>query len=119
MLCTSWPPVLNTETFAVSKTTVHRCVYAVCRAIQFKMLNQFVKLPNVSEAHLVPQVYGTLDGTHILILPPSDGYQDYVNHKRWPSIVLQALVDDQYQVCVGSPRSVRDAAAFTTSNLYR
>ena len=120
------------ETFGVSKTSVHRCVYAVCRAIRYKLLAKFVKIPNVAEAqaiahrnsmkHQVPQVYGALDGTHIPILPPSDGYRDYVNRKGWPSIVLQALVDDRYQIrdiCVGSPGSAHDAAVFTMSNLYR
>lgn len=53
------------ETFGVSKTTVYCCVYAICRAIWFKMLNQFIKLPDLPEmqaithcnlmAHLVPQ----------------------------------------------------------------
>lgn len=119
------------EVFGVRKTSVHRCVYAVCRAIRFKMLSEFVKLPDVCEAqaiahrnstHLVPQVYGALDATHIPILPPSNGYRDYVNRKGWPSIVLQALVDDRYQfrdICVGTLGSAHDAAVFTTSNLYR
>ena len=70
------------ETFGTSETTAHRCVYVVCRAIRFKLLNKFVNLPDVSEAqavahrnstkHLGPQLYGTLDGTHYTVY----GYRD-------------------------------------------
>ena len=71
------------ETFGVSETTVHRCVYAVCRVIPFKLLNQFINLPNVAEAwaiahhnsttHLVSQVYGAMDG-RTRSLPHPNGY---------------------------------------------
>lgn len=40
------------------------------------------------KAHFVPQVMGLKDGTHILILPTSDGYKDFVNRKGWPLYVL-------------------------------
>lgn len=46
----------------------------------------------------IPQLIDANDGTHILILPPSDGYQDFINHKGWPSIILQAIVDHNFQV---------------------
>ena len=72
------------RTFGVSKTTVHRCVYATCRAIKSVMMHQYIKLPDAQEAqeiaarnyslHHFPQVYGALDGTHIPILPPAEGY---------------------------------------------
>ena len=47
-----------------------------------------------SRVHLVPQVHGAIDGTHVPIRPPAEGCRDFVNRKGWPSIVvLQALVD--------------------------
>lgn len=120
------------ETFGVSKTTVHRCVYAVCTAIKAKLMRHYIRLPTVAEAneiayrnslvHLVPQVYGALDGTHVPILPPTEGYRDYINREGWPSIVLQALVDDRCMIrdiCVGTPGSAHDAAVFAASDLYR
>ncbi len=120
------------ETFGVSKTTVHRCVYSVCRAIRAHMMSNYIKLPDLTEAreiaernyttHHIPQVYGALDGTHIPILAPAEGYRDYVNRKGWPSIILQALVDDCCMirdVCVGTPGSSHDAAVLVTSELYR
>ncbi|XP_062403605.1 uncharacterized protein LOC134094192 [Sardina pilchardus] len=120
------------ETFGVSKTTVHRCVYGVCEAICQKLLRKYIHLPNEIEAqqiaqrnfeaHGLPQCYGSIDGSHIPIRAPRDGYRDYVNRKGWTSIVLQAVVDDRLiirDICVGSPGSAHDAAVFATSNLFR
>lgn len=55
------------ETFGVSKTTVHRCLYSVCTVIKAKLMQRYIRLPTVAEAneiayrnslvHLVPQVY--------------------------------------------------------------
>uniref|UniRef100_A0A673HX22 DDE Tnp4 domain-containing protein n=1 Tax=Sinocyclocheilus rhinocerous TaxID=307959 RepID=A0A673HX22_9TELE len=108
------------ETFGVNKTTVHRCVYSVCRAICAHMMSSYIKLPDLAEAreiaernyttHHIPQVYGALDGTHILVLAPAEGYRDYVNRNGWPSIILQALVDD---CCL-----IRDVSVLVTSDLY-
>lgn len=41
----------------------------------------------------IPQLIGVIDGTHIPVLPPADGYRDYINRKGWPSIILQGVVD--------------------------
>ena len=96
------------------------------------MMVQCITFPDVAEAqeiternhllHHVPQVYGSVDGTHIPILAPAIEYRDYVNRKGWPSIMLQAVVDDQLlirDVCVGTPGSAHDAAIFNTSSLLR
>uniref|UniRef100_A0A1A8JZG9 DDE Tnp4 domain-containing protein n=1 Tax=Nothobranchius kuhntae TaxID=321403 RepID=A0A1A8JZG9_NOTKU len=48
-------------------------------------------------SHHIPQITGLIDGTHIPILPPSNGYKDFVNRKGWPSYLLQAVVDDKIQ----------------------
>jgi len=45
----------------------------------------------------IPQLIGAIDGSHISILPPSDGYRDYINRKGWPSVILQAVVDNTYK----------------------
>ncbi|CAM4571026.1 unnamed protein product [Leuciscus chuanchicus] len=83
------------------------------------------KLATCAEYRVVGEtfgVYGALDGTHIPILPPTEGYRDYINCKGWPSIDLQALVDDRCMIrdiCVGTPGSAHDAAVFAASDLYR
>uniref|UniRef100_A0A3B3C1P4 Uncharacterized protein n=1 Tax=Oryzias melastigma TaxID=30732 RepID=A0A3B3C1P4_ORYME len=109
------------ETFGVSKTTVHRCVYGVCEAICHKLMKKFITLPKEEEAqqiaqrnyesHGLPQIYGALDRSHIPIRAPRDGCRDYVNRKGWASIVLQAVVDDKLMIrdiSVGSPGSAHD-----------
>lgn len=83
-------------------------------------MRSHIKLPGVVEAqeitrrnyltHGVPQVYRALDGTHIPILPPLEGYQDLVNRKGWPSIILHVVVDNKYLIRV---------VVLATSNLYK
>lgn len=36
----------------------------------------------------IPELIGAIDGSHIPILPPSDGYRNYINRKGWPSVIL-------------------------------
>lgn len=45
----------------------------------------------------IPQIIGAIDGTHVPILSPSDEYRDYINRKGWPSVILQAVVDNTYK----------------------
>ena len=49
----------------------------------------------IEEKFKFPHAYGAIDGAHISILPPTVGYRDFTNRKGWPSIVLQAVVDDK------------------------
>ncbi len=62
-----------TNQFGVHKSTVKRYVYLFCKSV----------------------VIGCIDGTHIPVLLPSDGYRDFVNRKGWPSYIIQAVVNDK------------------------
>nr|XP_012153568.1 PREDICTED: putative nuclease HARBI1 [Megachile rotundata] len=69
----------------------------------------------------IPQLIGAIDGTHIPVLPPADGYRDYINRKGWPSIILQGLVDHTLRfrnINCHAPGSAHDAAVFKESNLF-
>lgn len=89
--------------FGVHKSTVKKFVYMFCKGMVRGPIKQLIRVPNEEEAleiarnfqemHSIPQIMGLIDGTHIPILPPSDGYKDFVNRKGWPSYVLQAVVD--------------------------
>lgn len=99
--------------FGVHKSTVMNFVRLFCKGMVESEIHQFIKVPTREEARTtarhfkekfhLPQVIGCIDGTHIPILPPSDGYKDFVNRKGWPSYVLQAVVDSAYLYVVSGP----------------
>ncbi|XP_063050299.1 uncharacterized protein LOC134445145 [Engraulis encrasicolus] len=73
-------------------------------------------------AYHIPQIMGLIDGTHIPILPPSDGYRDFVNRKGWPSYVLQAVVDDRcrfWSISCKMPGSAHDSNVLSQSDLFK
>lgn len=112
--------------FGVGKSTVCSIVREVCQAIVDVLLLQYIQLPNTrqqiqeemdcfKERAGFPQVVGSVDGCHIPIL------KDYVNRKKFHSIILQALVDSQYlfwDICVGWPGKVHDSRVFKNSPLF-
>ena len=91
--------------FGIHKSTVKKFLYMFCKGMMAGPIRQLIRVPSDEEAveiagwfeaaHRIPQIMGIIDGTHIPILPPSDGYSDFVNRKGWPSYVLQAVVDDK------------------------
>ena len=103
--CAEYRVVANQ--FGVHKATVRKMVYQFCTGMVTSALGHFIKLPTTEEAITIanrfeqkfniPQIIGCIDGTHIPVLPPSDGYKDFVNRKGWPSYVLQGVVDDMYR----------------------
>jgi len=89
--------------FGILKSTVWKCLHAVVRAINTILLPKWITMPGETECKIIssfydnltniPQIIGALDGTHISVLPPFEGYRDYINRKEWPSIILQGVVD--------------------------
>lgn len=70
----------------------------------------------------IPQCAGAIDGSHIPVKSPALNHTDYYNRKGYYSIVLQAIVDDEYlfrDVMVGYPGSVHDARVLSNSSVYR
>ncbi|KAL7868727.1 hypothetical protein SRHO_G00101110, partial [Serrasalmus rhombeus] len=101
----------------IHKSTVKKFVYLLCKGMIQSPIKQLIKVPNEEEAlelvrrfeaiSRIPQIMGLIDGTHIPVLPPTDGYRDCVNRKGWPSYVLQGVVDDKG--CCKMPGSAHDA----------
>ena len=107
--------------FGVAKGTVCVMVNEVCHAVVKVLFNKYIKLPTGSllkETVLgfeskfgFPQCAGAIDGTHIPILPAKDNPRDNYNRKGFYSILMQALVDNNYcfaDVLIGWPGSVHD-----------
>ncbi|KAK7925645.1 hypothetical protein WMY93_007955 [Mugilogobius chulae] len=121
--CAEYRVVANQ--FGISKSSVKKFVYMFCM-VQGP-IKQLIRVPTDEEAaeiarrfeasHHIPQIMGLIDGTHIPILPPSDGYKDFVNRKGWPSYILQAVVDDRF--CCKMPGSAHDANALRQSDLFQ
>ena len=116
--------------FGVSVTSVHRCVKTFCEAM-YKQRKDVIKWPTDDEAAIIadnfeqkysyPQAFGAIDGSHIAITPPSDGYRDFINRKMYPSIVLQAVCDDKYifrDIFAQLPGCCHDANVFSRSPLF-
>lgn len=91
--------------FEVHKSTVRKCIIRFCEALTNQSSN-FIHMPQESEAveisrnfeavcH-IPNILGCIDGSHIPITAPSNGYRDFVNRKQYASYVLQAVVDCNY-----------------------
>lgn len=96
--------------FGIHKSTVWKCVHRVMDVLKDvlrKLMHQWIFMPDNNECQQIaasfemkthiPQIIGAIDGTHVPILPPSDEYRDYINRKGWPSVILQAVVDNTYK----------------------
>lgn len=118
--------------FGVHKSTVHNCVYAFCYAITQTLEEKIIRMPDESEAQNIannfekithiPQIIGAIDGSHIPITPPLEGNADFKNRKSYFSLILQAIVDDQYlfrNVSCRVPGACHDADALRESSFYK
>ncbi|CAM4369389.1 unnamed protein product [Caretta caretta] len=114
--------------FGEGKSTVGAAVMQVAYAIIELLLSREVTLGNVQVivdgfvAMGFPNCGGAIDGTHIPILGPDHQGGQYINHKGYFSIVLQALVDHKGRftnINVGWLGKVHDARVFMNSGLYK
>lgn len=92
--------------FGVHKSTICKYIHQVVRLVNQILLPEEIRMPDLNECEEISQYHelkfgyarliGAIDGSHIPILPPSEGYRDFVNRKGWTSVVLQAMVDHKY-----------------------
>ncbi|KAH9382252.1 hypothetical protein HPB48_022601 [Haemaphysalis longicornis] len=64
---------------------------------------------------------GCTDGSHVEILKPDEPTASYINRKKWPSIILQAVCNDQNKfldVFIGFPGSIHDARMLRESPFF-
>jgi hypothetical protein len=106
--CAEYRVVANQ--FGTNKCMVHKYVYAFCKAVHAEFRTENMALPNDVEAEElghgfenicgIPNIIDAIDGTHIPILPPQEGYRDFVNRKGWPSYNMLAVVDHLYRFMI-------------------
>ena len=83
---------------------MHRHLKTFVKAVTENMAD-YISIPGEEEAKAIaqrwkqrfcfPQAYGAIDGTHVPVTAPFEGYRDYVNRKGWTSVILQAVCDDK------------------------
>jgi len=116
--------------FGVSTAFVCLCIRDVCEAIRKRLMkiinfphgDNLVKVIREYEEWGFPMFAGAIDGTHIPIIAPKEGHIDYVNRKRYHSIIMQAVVDSNYlfrDIVVGWPGSVHDARVLANSDFFK
>lgn len=84
---------------------------------RFKTISRdFYKLWNF------PNVIGAIDGKHVRIICPKNTGSMFFNYKKYFSVVLQAVVDANYQfiaIDVGGYGKQSDGGTFQASNFYK
>jgi hypothetical protein len=85
--------------------------------------SQFRILAKEFEAlHGIPYVVGAIDGSHILVLTPINGGEDYYYLKSFHSIILQEIVDVHYKFWdhkFGWAGSLHDWVVFQVTKIRR
>lgn len=75
--------------FGVHKATAHNCVHLFCSMVTKRLLRQFIKMSDGTEAIFLaqsfeqccklPLMFGAIDGTHIPVLSRGIGYRDFIS----------------------------------------
>ncbi|XP_056102071.1 uncharacterized protein LOC130081126 [Rhinichthys klamathensis goyatoka] len=118
--------------FAVSKTTVCRCVQEFCMAACTLLVTEQICFPDRQKLKEMaayfenrlglPQCVGAIDGSHIpIIIAPKEYHYDCFNRKGWHSIILQGVVDGKglfWSVYAGMAGSLHDARVLRLSTLW-
>ncbi|CAK1597954.1 unnamed protein product [Parnassius mnemosyne] len=112
--------------FKISSQIISKIIPEVCSALN-EVLKDLVKIPTTEDEWLskaegfsFPNCIGTLDGKHIMIVPPPHTASEYFNYKGHFSIVILALVDSDYCfmfVDIGCPGRISDGGVYNQSVL--
>lgn len=119
------------QSFRVSKAAISKFVPEVCDAI-YEHLQDFLQVPDSEEKWKniekgfntrwnFPNCYGAIDGKHINIRAPSHCGSFYFNYKGVNSIVLMAIVDDNYcfrYIDIGCNGRVSDGGVFQNCAIF-
>ena len=124
---------MTANTFGIHQTTVSKIVFDICDAITRKLGPRFLYMPRTEDEVKqkatcmemkfgMPQALGSIDGTHIPIIRPSQASQDFFNYKHFFSLSVQAVCDFRgifMDVDCRRPGSLHDAKTFANSKVRK
>ena len=137
ILCYLWymrtlePYDLVAERFGIAESVAFNVVKRVGPAVVNNFTQEFIKWPtgaaaaevmaNFKQKKGIPGVIGAIDGSHIPITAPSENQDEYINRKRFHSIVLQVVCDSDLTITdayCGYPGRTHDARILRNSPLF-
>ena len=66
--------------------------------IQFPAGNELKVIDEFKEMWDIPQCTGSIDGSHIPVMPPGMNHTNYYNRKGWYLMLVQAVIDHKFHV---------------------
>ena len=103
--CAEYRVVANQ--FGTHKSVIQQYLYRFSEAVIAEFTKDYLSFPCNSEVDElthgfkvlcgIPNIIGAIDGTHMPVLPPKDGYRNFVKRKGWPSYNVLAIVDNAYR----------------------
>ena len=91
------------DLYGVVESTVSTIVREFCKAVRQHLQRILVQMPSESQfrvlakeyeaIHGIPYVVGAIDGSHIPVLAPMYGGENYYCRKSFHSVILQGIVD--------------------------
>ena len=118
--------------FRLSACTVSLIVPKVCEVIWDTLVGEYMQLPTTDDWKTIekgfrtrwnfPNCWEALDGKHVVLRQPANTGSLFHNYKHHFSVVLMALVDDQYRftyIDVGNYGSNSDSGVFRHSHFGR
>ena len=91
------------EVYGVAESTISIIVRDFCKMVRLHLQKIFIQIPNEDKfrvlardferLHNIPYIIGPIDGSHIPVLAPVIGGEDYYCRKSFHSALLQGIVD--------------------------
>ena len=120
------------DLYGVHKSTLSKIVREFCRAVRKYLQPVLVQTPNESQfrviasrfeqLHGIPYIIGAIDGSHIPVLAPVIGGEDYYCRKSFHSAILQGIVGPDcmfWDYEFGWAGSLHDWAVFQVTRIGR
>ncbi|KAB0795809.1 hypothetical protein PPYR_01871 [Photinus pyralis] len=118
------------DRFDLSLWTVHTIIYRVSRFLSNMSVN-VIKWPSLqqrleseqkfSSKYNFPGVIGSIDGTHVIIDPPNDNKDNYIDRKGNVSICVQGICNERKKIIdifIGFPGSTHDSRVLKNSPIF-